>query len=238
MNTKIKHAHTVRGPYPDHSLIRECLSYDMLFDKLCMLHEDGNSIDLKLISTTHWSRQYELPWSIDVAELKDTDIVLDAGCGYSTTKLMAAKRCKRVIGIDLNLEYLKIAREMCDKLKLDNIELHKADIATYETDLQFDKIFCISAIEHDPSEENKYACLKNMIRLLKPGGTLILSYDVAFEGKRENDFFVDARISSKILQMLGYSSLDLANTKTASFKNEDGQFDIKIYAVCLTFTKQ
>lgn len=204
-----KEAHFINGSYHDQDLIREFLSYDVLFPELSVLYpiNEHGSLSIGLISTLHWSRQYELAWAIDVAELQKNHVVLDAGCGYSTTKYALAKRCEKVVGIDLNLEYLAKARKGCEKLGFKNIELQYSDIANYETDLRFDRILCLSVLEHDFSESNKYKCIDNMIRLLKPGGLLILSYDIINVIREDVDFSIDQTISDKILGKLGQKRL-------------------------------
>lgn len=231
MKTK---AHFIQGSYPKQELIREFLSYDVQIPELCVLQpiNEFGTLTLALVSTMHWSRQYELGWAIDVANLQKDDIVLDAGCAYSTTKYAAAKRCKKVVGIDLSEDYLKKARKGCDILGINNVELHKADIAKYKSWNKFDKVFCLSVLEHEPDEENKYKCIENMIDLLKPGGFLILSYDIIREIKPEVDFFIDQRISDTILKMLEQERLVYGE---APFSGTVG--DHTLVTVCCAYQK-
>jgi len=66
MKTK---AHFIQGSYPKQELIREFLSYDVQIPELCVLQpiNEFGTLTLALVSTMHWSRQYELGWAIDVA---------------------------------------------------------------------------------------------------------------------------------------------------------------------------
>lgn len=141
--------------YPNIKLLRKFISIDMLFDLLSVIKDrkevssqEEGMILLDLVSTMHWSRQYELPWSIEVAPISPDDIVLDAGCGYSSLKLVLAKRCKKVYGIDTDTKSLLEAQMMCDELGITNVELINADLVTYDTHIKFDKIYVISVIEH------------------------------------------------------------------------------------------
>lgn len=204
-----REAHFTQGSYHKQELIREFLSYDVQIPELCVLNPVNNlgTLDLSLVSTLHWSRQYELAWAIDVANLQKDDLVLDAGCAYSTTKYAAAKRCRKVTGIDLSEDYLKKAKKGCDIIGVKNVELEISDIADYKSWNKFDKIFCLSVLEHEPREENRYKCIENMMSLLKPRGLLILSYDIVEEIKPDMDFYIDQKVSDKILDMLGHEKI-------------------------------
>lgn len=227
-------SHFTQGSYPDHAVLRELLSYEMLFEEFTPLIEqnDFGTVKIETMPSLHWSRQYELPWAIEAANLKSTDVVLDAGCGYSSFKLAVAKRVKRVVGIDIILESLKKARAMCDKMNLHNVQLMKCDISQFESECQYNKIFCLSVLEHEPSDENRMKCIDNMIKLLKPGGMLLLSYDILLPGGKGVDIFIDQEKSNIILKKLGQNTVNIDDIKFHARMGE-----LKLASVCTTYTK-
>lgn len=233
--------------YPNIKLIREFLSYDMRFDLLARLTDKGiyNSnelgmLSLDLISTFHWSRQYELPWAIEVSDLKPTDVVLDAGCSYSSLKFAIAKRCKKIYGIDIDLESLSTANDMCSELGIDNIELIKGDLIEFDTFIRFDKIFLLSVIEHVEGYDNIIKGFRNLVRLLKPGGTLIVTMDVA--DKKIHNFNIDRPDMNNILEHFNYTKEDLTllldpkPVRMANFTDKYGA-NTNIFAICFVYTK-
>lgn len=236
------------GVYPNLKLLREFLSYDMRFDLLSVIKDKGESeprqagfAQIDQVSTGHWSRQYELPWAIEATNLEKTDIVLDAGCGYSALKFALAKRCKKVYGIDLSIPSLREARHMCAELELENVELMYADISTFKTDLLFDKIFCISVLEHGLDSDSILNCITNMKSLLKPGGSLIISLDLALDRLIEN-FNIDVRLAMEILAKLDFSfeQIDkiheLRNCRVATLYDMNGHSST-ICVLCCVYHK-
>lgn len=227
-------AHFTDGAYPDHSILRELMSYEMLFEQCTPLvkQNEFGAVKIEAIPSIHWSRQYELPWAIEAANLKPSDVVLDAGCGFSAFKLAVAKRVKRVVGIDIVLESLKKARIMCDTMGLNNVHLMKCDISQYESECQFDKIFCLSVLEHEPSNTNRMKCIDNLIKLLKPGGILLLSYDILLPDSEVIDIFIDQEKSNEILNKIGQKNVFIHDAK---FHAIIGQ--MRIVSVCTTYIK-
>ncbi len=236
------------GIYPNQKLIREFLSYDMRFELLCEIKDKGaydssksGFIILDKISTDHWSRQYELPWSIEATQIKPTDLILDAGCGYSSLKLALSKRAKKVYSIDIDLDALRESRKMLEELEIENVELICADIADYKTDLQYDKIFCISVLEHIPQRERILECFSNFKKLLKPGGSLIVTMDVALDGIIDN-FNIDYKLYREILEYLEFSAQQLSaidklqDCRIALFYDKNNEKSV-ISAACFVYNK-
>src|SRR3989344_4796773 len=55
-------------------------------------------------------------------------VIFEAGTGSGKLASYLAQYCKKVISFDINDEYLKIAKENFNNLKIKNIELNKSDI--------------------------------------------------------------------------------------------------------------
>ncbi len=100
---------------------------------------------------------------------------LDAGCGTGTLSRILAKQGCRVTGIDAAPAMVKQAKSLASKSKLSHLlEFHCVDgIARLEfPDQSFDGILCSSVLEYltDPVH-----CLLELIRVLRPGGMLMVS---------------------------------------------------------------
>ncbi len=66
--------------------------------------------------------------AIEMAELKDTDKVLDAYCGIGTISLVASKNCQKVIGVELNESSIENAKENASLNKITNAEFYANDV--------------------------------------------------------------------------------------------------------------
>jgi ubiquinone/menaquinone biosynthesis C-methylase UbiE len=123
---------------------------------------------------THFSATREYTWSdlLPLAEYtKDGDSVLDLGCGNGRLYQMFAKKQVQYTGVDQSQELLKIAHEKFPTAKFVVGEMSKLDFAG-ET---FDSIYCIAALNHIPGREFQLQCVKEMYRVLKPGGKLLMT---------------------------------------------------------------
>ncbi len=98
----------------------------------------------------------------------------DFGCGSGTmTRLLAAEvgPSGSVTGIDVHAAQLEQARVLCEEEDLTNTRFVHADACdTRLPQNTFDLVYCRFLLLHLPSPE---ACLKEMWRVLKPGGILV-----------------------------------------------------------------
>lgn len=94
----------------------------------------------------------------------DNKIVLDVGCGYGRVLEQIANRIKEGYGCDF----------APGNINMDRIHMIKADVTINLpfTDDSFDVVICREVIEH---LTNPYDCLKEMYRVIKPEGELILT---------------------------------------------------------------
>ena len=101
--------------------------------------------------------------------------ILDVACGTGIVARTVASTLKngaRVIGLDNNREMLNKASELSEKagLEIDWQQGH-ADQLPYEND-RFDYVFCQQGMQFFPEPQQ---VLKEMHRVLKPGGRLALN---------------------------------------------------------------
>jgi ubiquinone/menaquinone biosynthesis C-methylase UbiE len=118
----------------------------------------------------HWSRKFEYPWILLNGDFHLGDKVLDAGGGGSSplSSILGAAGCT-VTNIDLEIptNQKRDYRITYVKGDLNNLNIEN------ET---FDKVLCCSVLEHCA---NPIKIIKELRRVLKPTGKLILTFDVA-----------------------------------------------------------
>ena len=77
--------------------------------------------------------------ALDLIDIKDNQIVLDAYSGVGTIGLIASKNAKRVISVELNKDAHRNAIENAKRNNVNNIEFHQGDagefISNYDDDL-------------------------------------------------------------------------------------------------------
>ena len=110
-------------------------------------------------------------------KLKSQGVVLDAGCGLGRhLRFLAKKPNLKIFGIDKNTGALRGAltslEKMPDALSKDYL-VSEADINMLPfADSSFDCVICSEVLEHIPDHE---AAIKELIRILKPQGTFVVS---------------------------------------------------------------
>jgi len=119
------------------------------------------------------------------ANIKDSDVILDFGCGTATLTIMAKKAVPKAIlyGVDVDPNVLKIAK---NKVKNSSYEIFlKAydGISLPCKSETFDKVLS-SLVLHHLTKNQKVTVLKEIYRTLKIGGEL----HIADFGKARNIF--------------------------------------------------
>jgi len=132
-----------------------------------------NDMDGFKIPSEWWSRPYEYQFAIE--QLSETDVILDAGCGIDHPfKDYARKRVKKVYAVDND-------NKIKEKVNTDKIEYIHEELQNIDKQFEdkfFDKIFCISVIEH--TSENFVTILEQFKKVLKDDGTIVLTMDYPF----------------------------------------------------------
>jgi len=130
----------------------------------------------------HWLRLWEYSGAVIESYLDKRMRVLDAGgTGTIFSFYMAAEGCE-VYTVDILEEKIENAKRLSQRLGL---KMHHSvqSIANLNfPDCYFDAVYSICVIEHLPKEEQSIA-LKELSRVLKPGGILSLTFDYGINAK-------------------------------------------------------
>jgi len=117
-------------------------------------------------------------------------VTADIACGNGRHLIPFAKRCKRVIGLDFSKELLKIVKEKLEKEKLDNVELLHSNVLELPLkDESIDAVLFIAAIHNIKGRENRIKTLKEIKRILKKNGKILISVWSRWQDKYRKEFF-------------------------------------------------
>ncbi len=123
--------------------------------------------------------------------LAPTDDVLNVGCGEGPQVVVYAGSFKSMTCVDIVSERLDKLRRLSAALGLDNVTAITSNVeAVLLPNRSFDAALAIDIIEH---VEHPELLLKEIFRLLKPGGRLLITFPVM------HDKFVDALAKIKCL---------------------------------------
>lgn len=157
-------------------------------------------------------------------ELKNSDKVLDAGCGRGTTSCYLAKRygC-HMTGIDIVDFELKMAKKRAEQLNLkEKINFYLKDYSSTKfPDNHFDKVFTLETLVHSPDFKKT---LKEFYRVLKHKGRLALFEYTISPLKEFNDH------DQKMFDILNTGSAMMSLNKMfhKTFKNDVAKAGFKI----------
>ena len=115
-----------------------------------------------------------------VSYIKNGQKVLDIGCGTGALTLRAAQKGARVKGIDVNSQMLEIAQKRASEANLtQNIELCEMGVAELGSEESESYHVVTSGLCFSELTENELLyTLKEVKRILKPGGLLLIADEV------------------------------------------------------------
>jgi len=127
------------------------------------------------------------------------DKVLDLGCGNGRYSPLFREKGVDYFGVDSSEELIKIAK---DKYPQAKFQVTNTLSLSFPNNF-FDKIYSIAVLHHIPSEELRLEFLKELKRILKPGGILIL---LVWKFHQRKEIFLLFQYT--ILKLFGKSKLD------------------------------
>lgn len=199
-------------------ILRELVSYDHLKPGDNPLHRQnlegrmGAFHSMVFPGTLHWSRQTEHPWALVEAELQSHHNVLTISNGSCGLQFAISRRCRQVIDAWYDLVEMPSVWEEIQLVQAayslpDNITLVRADVRSLPWPANwFDRVFCTSVLEHVPCDHSQG--LGELVRVLKPGGRLILTLDIALDGEGTGEnFFIVQEMLPALLGPLGIDGI-------------------------------
>lgn len=111
-------------------------------------------------------------------DLDGSNIALEIGCGSGFNAALLSSSCQRLVATDLPFYDARthslgivVARELLTKLQIKNVDLVSCsgEVLPFPDNI-FDFVYSTSVLEHI---DNKEKALKEMMRVAKPGGTVI-----------------------------------------------------------------
>jgi ubiquinone/menaquinone biosynthesis C-methylase UbiE len=139
------------------SLVELMSSVEADFDRLALLDDEG------------WTANNQYHNSLLKYVPGDCENALEIGCGTGAFARALAKRCKRVVAIDLSAEMIRVARARSAQDK--NLEFELADVMKWKfPHSQFDFVCSIATLHHLDQRE----LLLKIRDSLKPRGVLVV----------------------------------------------------------------
>lgn len=111
----------------------------------------------------------------------NNDVIVDYGCGIGRISKYCALRAKKVIGLDINLEFIKIAKK---NNNLKNLMFKNSD--TYDKSNFADFIYCMMVFQHN-DKENRIKMISNIFKMLRPGGVCLIQFP-----KQESNYYQES----------------------------------------------
>jgi tocopherol O-methyltransferase len=164
-----------------------------------------------------------------ILQLKSGDKVLDAGCGVGGSVIYFAKNFDiHITGINISENQLSIGRKKAkakanklnEKVKFEN----QSFLSTTFKNSSFDKIYAIESIYHTHDTEK---VIKEMYRILKPGGKIVIvdrflaKENMNVEEKKSYSHFIKGQAVKKLPSLEGVkSSFKNMNFKKINYTNK------------------
>ncbi len=112
----------------------------------------------------------------DVSNLREGMTVADVGTGTGFVAAGLAPRVRSVVALDNSPAMLDVARKNLDALSLGNVELLLGEITALPLESgSVDAAFANMVLHH---AENPEAMLREMVRIVKPGGAVVITDEV------------------------------------------------------------
>jgi SAM-dependent methyltransferase len=116
-------------------------------------------------------------WATEWAgDLPSYERALEIGCGVGRNTVHFARRFARVDGIDVSPTMVRIAREQDPPANVVFAATSGQDLAAF-ADAGFDLVFSNLVFQHIPEDEVVASYLREIARVLRPGGVAVLQFD-------------------------------------------------------------
>lgn len=124
----------------------------------------------------NWFGVVEIPLTIRQLDPGPEHTVLEAGCGTGRMTPEFARNCGRLIAVDFSIESLRLNAAKMKAAGIRNIDYVQADICSlpFRTNA-FDRVVSGGVLGDLPSAETRDGAVRDMARVLRPDGRLVIS---------------------------------------------------------------
>lgn len=112
--------------------------------------------------------------ALSLLQLKGNETIIDAYCGIGTIGMLAAKDAKQVLGVELNKEAIKDAKNNAKRNEIRNINFICADASTFMKQLAQEKQK-VDAVIMDPPRVGSTKIFMDAIKTLQPKQVVYIS---------------------------------------------------------------
>lgn len=126
---------------------------------------------------TYLSGYYRLKSPVaDLFQSHNVKTVCDAACGFGAYSLMLASYGFLVEGFDISPTSVEVTKELLQKYDIDTSKYKVASIVDTGYEKEFDAVTAHSVLDHLSVADAKRA-LDELLRIAKPGGLVMISFD-------------------------------------------------------------
>jgi len=132
------------------------------------------------------------PWQqcLDfINSLPKTAVVADIGCGNGRHLIPCAQHYQTVVGVDISRNLLSIVEQKFKECNLTNVRLCHANVVHLPLkDKSVDAVLYIASLHNVEDRDNRIQSLKEVNRILKLGGTALISVWSRWQDKYRMQF--------------------------------------------------
>lgn len=168
----------------------------MIQDRLCGLNFNISAKTFYQINPSQTEVLYTE--ALKLADLKKEECVLDAYCGIGTISLLAAKKCKQVIGVEINPASIRNAISNAKSNNIKNVRFYAMDCGEFMLQAAKDKV-SVDCVIMDPAREGSDRNFLKSLLKLAPKRVVYISCN-SITQRRDIDFLVKGGYKIEVIQ--------------------------------------
>lgn len=133
--------------------VKNLLRFDKYYQKIL------NFLSIKENGGIHPKHELTRYCDFFLDNIRERDSVLDIGCGIGYVANQAARKAKKVVGVDNDKRNLTIAKR---RFQRENLEFILADTTTHQFAEKFDAIILSNVLEHIDKRVKFLSDIKNL----------------------------------------------------------------------------